>query len=46
MPLARSRSAGSPYSGSMRIALAYGVSAFVTAVLNSVSDAGVAWPPC
>ena len=46
MPLARSRSAGNPYSGSMRIALAYGVSAFVTAVLNSVSDAGVACPPC
>src|SRR3989442_11274334 len=29
----------------MRIALAYGVSAVVTAVLNSVREAGVAWPP-
>ena len=39
-------SAGRPYSGSMRIADAYGVSAFVTAFLNSVSEAGVACPPC
>src|SRR6266850_4133728 len=39
-------SAGSPYSGSMRMAVAYGVRAFVTAVLNSVSDSGVPAPPC